>query len=103
MNFTSAGVNLTFDRSVAFSAEMIWLASPGAPGCTIGTAPFVPPASVPAAAGLTVDDCAAVRHAPSSVQVATVMNVKQIRLHIMFEGDGLVCLDRIHPPCVQLY
>ena len=36
MNFTSAGVDCTFDRSRACSAPTTRLASPGAPGCTIG-------------------------------------------------------------------
>ena len=37
-------MNWTCDRSVAFSAEMTWLASPGAPGCTIGGGASPPPA-----------------------------------------------------------
>ena len=36
MNFTSAGVACTFDRSLAASAVSTRLASPGAPGCRMG-------------------------------------------------------------------
>ena len=36
MNLMSAPVYWTCERSLAFWALMIWLACPGAPGCTIG-------------------------------------------------------------------
>src|SRR4051812_50122742 len=40
MNLMSAPVYSTLDRSVAAAAEMTWLASPGAPGWTIGGGPL---------------------------------------------------------------
>src|SRR3954464_9737695 len=41
MNLMSAPVYSTLDRSVAAAAEMTWLASPGAPGWTIGGGPLL--------------------------------------------------------------
>jgi hypothetical protein len=60
MNFTSAGVACTFDRSVAASAVRTRFASPGAPGWMIWV-PAVPPALRQAALSNTAATAAASR------------------------------------------
>src|SRR4051812_23639895 len=60
MNLMSAPVYSTLDRSVAAAAEMTWLASPGAPGWTIGGGPLCAGGGAGVTAGAGAD---VVRHA----------------------------------------
>src|SRR3954447_20068365 len=67
MNLMSAPVYSTLDRSVAAAAEMTWLASPGAPGWTIGGGPLC---AASGAAGVAAGAVAeVVRHAADAASI----------------------------------
>src|SRR5688500_9958643 len=77
MNFTSAGVCCTFDKSVAASAEITRLASPGAPGWMIAV-PAAPEPERQAKATIAQTMSAAIRN---------LMGLGEPRIHRIAGAD----------------
>jgi hypothetical protein len=79
MKLTSAGVNRTPDRSLAFVAETAWLACPGAPGWTIG-------GSVASALRQAVT---VLTHSNNAVDKISLQITYLIRIHTKISGTAL--------------
>ena len=78
MNLTSAAVCWTFERSTALSAEMTWVASPGAPGWTI--------------AG-PEDETFVLRHAPAATE-RTHTPTERVNVLMMAKGYTFFMVNR---------